>query len=33
MEEKATRHFEDLDLKESSVRDWRNAYLKEVREL
>ena len=30
---KATKYFVDLNLKESSVRDWRDAYLKEVREL
>jgi len=30
---KATRHLVDLNLKESSVRDWRDAYLKEVLEL
>ena len=32
-EAKATRHFVDLNLKESSMRDWRDAYLMEVREL
>jgi len=29
----ATRHFGDLDLKESSMRDWWDAYLKEVLKL
>ena len=28
---KAARHYKDLDVKESSVRDWRDAYLKEIR--
>ena len=28
---KAVRHYEDLNVKDSSVRDWRDAYLKEVR--
>ena len=28
---KAVRHFKDKDLKQSTVRDWRNLYLKELR--
>ena len=27
----SVRHYKDLKLKESSVRDWRDAYLREVR--
>ena len=27
----AVRHYENLNVKDSSVRDWRDAYLKEVR--
>ena len=26
----AIKHHKDLNLKESSVRDWRDAYLREV---
>ena len=26
----AVKHYKDLNLKESSVRDWRDAYLQEV---
>ena len=28
---KEVRHFKDKDLKQSTVRDWRNLYLKELR--
>ena len=26
----AVRHFKHMSLKESSVRDWRDAYLREI---
>ena len=26
----AVKHYKDLNLKESCVRDWRDAYLREV---
>ena len=29
-EANGVRHYKDLDVKDSRVRDWRDAYLKEV---